>query len=255
MQSESINRRNFMKTAALSTGAIFSGAPLLASARDARHTFNAIGQNSRILFQGDSITDAGRDRTSPGPNTANSLGRGYALLASAALLQKFPAKNLQCFNRGISGNKVFQLAERWEDDCLDLEPDILSILIGVNDFWHMMKHGYEGTIETYQNDFTALLERTKSALPDVKLIIGEPFALNEGTAIDDDWFPAFGEYQQAAKTIADNFDAVFIPYQHLFEEASGQVNATYWSADGVHPSLAGSELMAQAWIDALAKLS
>jgi lysophospholipase L1-like esterase len=171
------------------------------------------------------------------------------------LLKKFPAKNLQCFNRGISGNKVFQLAERWEDDCLDLQPDILSILIGVNDFWHMMKHDYEGTIETYRNDFTALLERTKSALPDVKLIIGEPFALNEGTAIDDDWFPAFGEYQQAAKTIADNFDAVFIPYQHLFEEASGQVNATYWSADGVHPSLAGSELMAQAWIDALAKLS
>lgn len=255
MHSESKSRRNFMKAAALSTGVIFSGAPLFASAQDSRQTFNAIEPNTRILFQGDSITDAGRDRNSPGPNNANSLGSGYALLASAALLQKFPARVLQCFNRGISGNKVFQLADRWEDDCIDLQPDILSILIGVNDFWHMMKHGYEGTIETYRNDFTALLERTKAALPDVKLIIGEPFALNEGSAIDDDWFPAFGEYQQAARMIAENFNAVFIPYQHIFEEASGEVSATYWSGDGVHPSVAGSELMAHAWIDALAKIS
>ncbi len=248
------DRRNFLKSAALSTGMILSGASLVHAVEKDRGDFPILKTNSRILFQGDSITDAGRDRSSPGPNNANSLGRGYAFLASAELLEKFPEQDLQIFNRGISGNKVFQLAERWGEDCLNLKPDILSILIGVNDFWHMMKHGYEGTLETYQNDFTALLERTKNELPDVRLIIGEPFALKEGSAVKDDWFPAFSEYQRAAREIAMEFDAVFIPFQHIFDEAGSRASLTYWSADGVHPSVAGSELMANAWLNALTRI-
>jgi lysophospholipase L1-like esterase len=96
---------------------------------------------------------------------------------------------LKFFNRGISGSKVYQLAERWQVDCLDLKPNVLSILIGVNDFWHKQKMQYDGTLEKYESDYRALVKRTKSALPDVKLIICEPFLLNFG-AVDDSWFPS-----------------------------------------------------------------
>ena len=99
------------------------------------------------------------------------------MLAAAALLEKYASLNLKIYNKGISGNKVFQLAERWDKDCLELKPDVLSILIGVNDIWHKLNGQYNGTVEIYRKDYIALLERTKKALPDVKLIICEPFAV------------------------------------------------------------------------------
>src|SRR5262245_6440742 len=108
-----------------------------------------------ILFQGDSITDAGRKKDDDAPNSAAALGKGYSWLAAAQLLVDRPDDNFKIFNRGISGNKVYQLAERWQADCLVLKPDVLSILIGVNDYWHKKKHGYDGTLETYESDYMA----------------------------------------------------------------------------------------------------
>ena len=136
-----------------------------------------IGPGQTILFQGDSITDAGRKQDDPAANSQPALGNGYAWLAAAQLLVDRPERQLKIFNRGISGNKVYQLAERWQADCLDLKPDVLSILIGVNDFWHKLKHGYDGTLEKYETDYRALVKRTKDALPNVKLVICEPFVL------------------------------------------------------------------------------
>jgi lysophospholipase L1-like esterase len=202
-----------------------------------------------ILFQGNSITDGGRDRGVTGPNSQSGLGGGYVLFAAAELLEAHPEKDLQCYNRGISGNKVFQLADRWDRDCLDLAPDVLSILIGVNDYWHTLSGSYEGTPEVYADDFRSLLDRTLEALPDVDLIIGEPFVLPEGSAVTKKWLPAFKPYQQAARTIAGDYEAAFIPYQAVFEEASRSVPQTYWSDDGVHPSTAGCRLMANAWLE------
>ena len=95
--------------------------------------------------------------------------------------------------------RFFQLADRWQTECLDIKPDILSILVGVNDFWHMVKHGYEGTLEIYEQDFRKLIKQTLNVLPHVKLIIGEPYALAEGSAVDSEWFPAFDGYRAAAK--------------------------------------------------------
>lgn len=203
-------------------------------------------QGDVILFQGDSITDAGRNREQGDANNARALGTGYAFMAASKLLRDHAGRDLRIYNRGISGNKVYQLADRWNDDCLELKPDVLSILIGVNDFWHMINGKYEGTLETYRNDFTALLERTKEQLPDVKLIIGEPFAVAGVKAVDATWFPRFTEYQQAARDIANKFNAAFIPYQQIFDKASKSVAPSYWTSDGVHPSLAGAELMAEA---------
>lgn len=213
-----------------------------------------IPENATILFQGDSITDSGRNRKEMSPNTAAGLGNGYSFLASSDLLLNYPEKKIKCLNRGVGGDKVYQLEQRWQRDCLDLQPNILSILVGVNDFWHTLDFNYRGDAETYEKDYRALLDRTGEALPGVKLIIGEPFALRGGSAISDEWYPDFPKYQKASRQIAEDFNAAFIPYQSIFDEASKQVSATYWSGDGVHPTLAGNQLMANAWLETFKRL-
>ncbi|CAN0255658.1 unnamed protein product, partial [Chrysoparadoxa australica] len=159
-------------------------------------------------------------------------------------------------NRGISGNKVFQLSDRWDKDCLDLKPDVVSILIGVNDYWHTFKHGFEGTAASYEQDLDALLKQTKEASPNVKIIIGEPFALKDGSAIKEikNWYPEFLKYQAAAKSIAQKHQTAWIPYQKIFDDASKNVPSSHWSGDGVHPSFAGSHLMAKSWVKAFNSL-
>ncbi len=201
----------------------------------------------RIVFQGDSITDAGRSRGNYYANAGNGMGGGYVYQIVADLLGSHATANIQCFNRGISGNKVFQLADRWDLDCLALHPDVLSILIGVNDYWHMIGDKYDGTAEIYARDFRQLLQRTKDALPNVKLIIGEPFAVRGGTAIDEQW-SAFGDYRATARLLATEFEAGFVPYHSLFEDALAHAPAAYWCPDGVHPSIAGAHLMKEAWL-------
>jgi lysophospholipase L1-like esterase len=209
-----------------------------------------IGANAVVLFQGDSITDAGRDRSrEQNANDARALGNGYALLAASQLLIEHGA-GLKIYNRGISGNKVFQLAERWDADCISRTPDVVSILIGVNDIWHKLNGQYDGTVEVYERDYRALLERTRQALPRVKLVICEPFVLRCG-AVNDKWFPDFDGYRAAAKRVAGDFKAVFIPFQSMFDEAAQKAPPAHWAADGVHPTMAGAQLMAQAWLRAV----
>jgi lysophospholipase L1-like esterase len=173
------------------------------------------------------------------------------MLTGAAMLEKYASLNLKIYNKGISGNKVFQLAERWDKDCLEIKPDVLSILIGVNDFWHKLNGQYNGTPEIYRNDYISLLERTKKALPNIKLIICEPFAVPGVKAVDDKWYPEFYEYQKAARAIADKFGAVFIPFQKIYDEAQKKATGSYWTGDGVHASLAGAAIMAEAWMGAV----
>ncbi|WP_343693638.1 SGNH/GDSL hydrolase family protein [Chitinophaga sp.] len=251
-QSTYSPRRKFLRNLSLGTLAAAALPDLsLAAAHGGSAKKITLKKDAVILFQGDSITDAGRKRDNDEANNTNALGNGYAFLAAAALLKQFPDKNLKIYNRGISGNKVHQLAERWDTDCLNLQPDVLSILIGVNDYWHTLTGGYTGTIKTYKNDLTALLDRTKQKLPNVQLIIGEPFAVNHVRAVDDKWFPAFNDYRAAAKEIAGKYDAVFIPYQEIMDKAQKSAPGSYWTGDGVHPSLAGAELMASSWLEAV----
>ena len=204
-----------------------------------------------ILFQGDSITDAHRKRDEKEPNNSSGLGSGYPVLAAAELLNRYPGKNLRIYNKGISGNKVYQLAERWDADCLEIQPTVLSILVGVNDFWHTLVNGYKGTIQTYRDDYKALLDRTRQKFPNVRLIIGEPYAVTGVKAVDASWYPAFNEYREAAREIAESFGAVFIPYQAVYDKAQQSAPGSYWTADGVHPSLAGAQLMAETWLGAI----
>ena len=248
----SSNRRSFIKNAAVGTLAGLTVPQIVSSAfAEAGVKKIKLNANDIILFQGDSITDSGRDRKQTGVNTTTGMGTGYALLAGSNLLLHNPEKNLQIYNRGISGDKVFQLADRWDAECLQLKPTVLSVLIGVNDYWAVKKHGYTGTIETYRSDYKKLVDRTKQALPDVKLIIGEPFAVLDVKEVDQSWYPKFDEFRVAARELAAEFEATFIPYQTVFDKAAKSAPGSYWTMDGVHPNLAGINLMAQAWLGAV----
>jgi lysophospholipase L1-like esterase len=252
MENTNNSRRSFIRKAALGGMMAISIPEILAASMGEKGTKKVqLTKGNVVLFQGDSITDAGRNKEDQGFNTAKILGTGYAVLAAADLLNEYASLELKIFNRGISGNKVYQLAERWDKDCLDLKPDVLSILIGVNDFWHKLNGNYNGTVEIYKKDFIALLERTKKVLPNVKLIIGEPFAVPDIKAVDGKWYPEFYAYQQAAREVATLFGADLIPYQKIFDEAKKQAPGVYWTGDGVHPTLAGAQLMAEAWSETI----
>lgn len=255
-QKPNSNRRNFIRNVSMGSLAAIS-LPNIVSAAMASEAPRAkkitLKKDAVILFQGDSITDAGRKRDQNEANNPGALGNGYAYLTAAALLREFPDKNLRIYNKGISGNKVYQLAERWDADCLQIKPDVLSILIGVNDYWHTLNGSYKGTVQTYRDDLIALLERTKKQLPDVQLIIGEPFAVNGVKAVDDKWYPAFNDYRAAAREIATKFDASFIPYQAIYDKAQHSAPGSYWTGDGVHPAIAGASLMAASWMETIKK--
>ena len=248
---ENTSRRNFLKKSSLAGVGLLTIPQLVSTAfaEEKRSKKIVISKDDVILFQGDSITDAGRKRDKINPNQASALGSGYAMIAASGLLYDYPGKNLKVYNRGVSGNKVYQLADRWANDTLNLKPNILSILVGVNDFWHTLVNGYKGTIKTYNDDYRTMLDKTKQALPDVKLIIGEPYAVIGVKSVDEKWYPAFDEYRKAAREIADSYDAVFIPYQSIYDKAQKLAPGAYWTVDGVHPTLAGARLMAHAWME------
>lgn len=208
-----------------------------------------ISADARVfLFQGDSITDAGRDRKRQATNDSRSLGRGYPLLIAGRLLQEYPARKLQIHNRGISGNKVPDLQKRWKEDCLDIKPDVLSILIGVNDIWHKLNGRYDGTVKDYQDGYRKLLEETQKALPNTKIVVCEPFVLRCG-AVNDKWFPEFDQRREAALQLASELSLTVVRFQEMFDTATESGAPGYWAGDGVHPTLAGHALMAKTWCE------
>lgn len=202
---------------------------------------------SRVLFQGDSITDAGRIYDDP-----TDLGGGYPALIAALYNARYPWKKIEFLNRGISGNRAADLRSRWQKDCLDLAPDVVSILIGINDTWRRYDSNDPTSAETYAENYRFILEKTSQS--GARLIVLEPFVLpfpedRKGWRVDLD--PKI----QAARELAREFSALYIPLDGLFAAASAHLPCSYWASDGVHPSLAGHALIAQAWIEAVEKLA
>jgi len=138
------------------------------------------------------------------------------------------------------------LEQRWAADTIALKPDVLSILIGVNDYWHTKTHGYKGTVADYETGFAALLQATRQALPSVRLVVIEPFVLRCG-AVDASWFPEFDERRAAAARVARRVNATFVPMQDRFTALASRSTPEYWAADGVHPTAAGHGLIAERW--------
>lgn len=211
-----------------------------------------LNRNDTVLFQGDSITDTGRPRDNVQPNQPEALGAGYARDACAMLLAGHPELNLQCHNRGISGNTVLDLAARWQADCLDLKPDVLSILIGVNDTWHGTGEHKPVTVtlEAYDATYRRLLDQTLQVNAQVRFVLCVPFVLRCG-AVGDHWFPEFSGRQDIVRTIAADYGAVLVDFQEMFDALASRSEPAYWAGDGVHPSMAGHMAMAQRWCQAV----
>ncbi len=203
-----------------------------------------------ILFQGDSITDAHRSREDD-----NNLGLGYPTLVKGVLGFESPGE-YQFINRGISGNRVVDLYARIKLDIINLKPDVMSILIGVNDVWHEVSWQNGVEAEKYYKFYSMLIEEIKEALPDIKIMILEPFVL-KASATEETWDVFHTEVckrAEKAKAIAEKYQLTFIPLQDKFNEASQSCPADYWLSDGVHPTTMGHELIKREWLKAYKSL-
>ena len=197
-----------------------------------------------VLFQGDSITDAGRDREDP-----SHLGYGYANFVAAWLTAKFPQLRMTFFNRGISGSRVVDLKTRWQVDCLELKPDWVSILIGINDTWRRFDSGIITTTTEFEENYRLILQQTNENL-NANLIICEPFLLpypDDRVAWREDLDPKIN----AVRRLAREFNAIYIPLDGLFASVVTQQDIKVWLPDGVHPTQAGHALIAQRWLAAV----
>lgn len=201
-------------------------------------------KDGRILFQGDSITDGNRGRNAD-PN--HILGHGYAFIIAARYGDILAERNLTFLNRGISGNTVADLAARWQKDTLDLKPDVLSILIGINDL------GRGVTVETFEQQYDALLEQTTKAMPNMRLVLCEPFGLPVGR-YKDNWEQFRAELvkrQSVVAKLAVKYRAPVVPFQKAFDDACRRAPAEHWIWDGIHPTYSGHQIMADAWVRAV----
>lgn len=204
-----------------------------------------------ILFQGDSITDAGRSY-----ERDDIRGRGYATMVSGELGLSYP-EEYEFINRGISGNRIVDIYARMKRDIINLKPDYMSLLIGVNDVWHDFSESPNGVAtDKFEKVYSMLIEELKEALPDLKMMILEPFVLKgSGTSEGingEDIYPAFRadvlDKAAAAKRVSEKYNIPFIPLQEKFDSLYNPENPSYWLIDGVHPNAPGHALITREWI-------
>ena len=197
-------------------------------------------KDARILFQGDSITDGNRGR---GVDPNHILGHGYQFIVAAKYGALLADRNLTFINKGISGNTVLDLEKRWQKDALELKPEVLSILIGVNDNSHNVP------LDQYEQVYDKLLTETKAALPDVKFVLCEPFTLAVGKRKEnwEGWNEGIKKRQAIVAKLAEKHHAALVHFQKVFDDACQKAPADHWIWDGVHPTYSGHQIMAQEW--------
>ena len=199
---------------------------------------------SNIVFYGDSITDCGRNR-----ELDSLMGYGYPAIVTGKLSLENPEKD--CFyNRGISGNRIVDLYAQI-NGVLNLTPDVISILIGVNDVWHKFSSNNGVNTAKFEKVYTLLLEEFFEKFPNVKIMILEPF-LMRAAPIDsyyDEFRAEVEEKAQAARRVAEKFSLPFVELQSKFDKLYNPEKPTYWLRDGVHPTHAGHMLIANEWIE------
>ncbi len=198
----------------------------------------------KFIFQGDSITDCNRSREGCDPYL---LGTGYAFLTSAKLLTKYPEKDIQFINRGISGNRITDLFARWKRDMLNLAPNMLTILIGVNDTWHEAEHGEGVSVGQYETLYRMLIEWTLQEKPDLKIALLEPFILDTGAvaAWEEKYKKEVFARAETVKKIAGDFGLLFVPLQEKILAAANAYGAEKVLRDGVHPTAFGHALISE----------
>lgn len=210
-----------------------------------------------ILFQGDSITDCGRNR-----EDLTSTGTGYAHMVTGQLGCEAPGV-YTFVNKGISGNRIVDVYARIKADIINLKPDVMSVLIGVNDVWHELGGKCNGvSAEKFEKIYDLLIEEILQALPDIKIMIMEPFVLEgKATAATAEEPHRWNYFKDevplraaAAKRIAKKYNLPYITLQDKFDEACQQAPAAYWLRDGVHPTPMGHWIIKNAWMEAFSKM-
>jgi len=199
-----------------------------------------------ILFQGDSITDGGRWRA--GSDFNHIMGQDYAYVLAAEIGATTPQRQLVFLNRGISGDRVPDLLARWQTDTLDLHPQLLSILVGVND---LMGEGPRTvTPEQYEAGYDKLLSQTVAMLPGIRIVLCQPFILPVGKRKESFsvLMPEMKKYQAAVDRLGVKYDLPVVHFQAAFDAAIQLAPPEHWSWDGIHPTYAGHGLMAREWL-------
>ncbi|GJM79436.1 MAG: SGNH/GDSL hydrolase family protein [Paenibacillus sp.] len=201
-----------------------------------------------VLFQGDSITDGNRGRDY---DLNHILGHGYAYIIAAKLGHQFAHLQPAFINRGVSGDRVSDLYARWNEDAISLKPDVLSLLVGVNDAWRQMSGEPSGATDRFERAYRHLLEETREVLPSTRLVLCEPFILKTGATAEKwtEWERLIKRYQDTVRQLAEEFGVVHVPLQDAFDAATEKAEAAYWLWDGVHPTAAGHDLLAERWLE------
>lgn len=203
--------------------------------------------NETVLFQGDSITDMARGRTED-PN--HILGHSYVFLIASRYGAAYPEQNIKFLNRGCSGDTVQSLADRWDRDTVALKPDVVSILVGINDVLAVRNQGKPLPTEAIFETYDELLAQISHANPQVKLMLCEPFILDVGRVKEDPtyWHESVGKLQSLVARLAAKYKAPVAHFQRVLDNALQRAPADYWIWDGVHPTYAGQQLLADEWI-------
>ncbi len=202
-----------------------------------------IDPGSRILFTGDSITDCGSSLS----NDINFLGHGYPVFIASLLGARYPEYEFSFVNTGVSGNDITELAKRWQHDVLDHKPDVLSILIGINDAGARYSHNTSISAMEFSCIYKDLLEQTRKNLPETKIVLMEPFVL----PLHEDqrnWRADLDPKIQAVRELAEEFSCILIPLDGIFAAAASRREKSFWVKDGVHPTPTGHALIAESWI-------
>ena len=208
---------------------------------------------ARLLFQGDSITDMKWGRNQKDRN--HYLGHSYVFLLASRLGVDMADANLEFFNRGVSGNKVSDLRKRWQKDAIEINPDWLTVLIGVNDV--SQGRGQPVDLKKWEQDYRHILNQSRRANHKLNIVLMDPFVLRMTRLnSDDQWKYWRGEIDKLGKIVvrlAKDFNAIHVETQKIFDQAASQVSPGNWIWDGVHPLPQGHELIARNWLQAVAK--
>jgi lysophospholipase L1-like esterase len=251
-----LDRRNFLMTGAIAAGAATLGGTGRAEAAAANpagvggynYRLPRLPSGTRLVFQGDSITDMNWGRNEGDRN--HYLGHSYVYLIAARLGVDCAADKLEFFNRGASGNGISNLKERWQKDAVDMKPDLLSILIGVNDVNRMLQ-GLKA--KDWEADYHAILDASRKANPGLKLVLLDPFVLASGNLAKPDefrkWRGQIDLMLPVVGKLAKEFDAVHIKTQEVFDAACKALSPGQWIWDGIHPLPQGHELIARNWLE------
>lgn len=211
-------------------------------------------EGSRLVFLGDSITDMNWGRNEIDRN--HYLGHSYVFLLAGRLGVEMPEARLDFYNRGKSGNAVWQLRERWQQDAIDMRPDLLSILIGTNDVGQGLRNPDRTiTPEAFEEDYRFILEASRKANPDLRLVLMDPFVLPTGPlAKEQAYLQRRGltdQMRAVVARLAGEYDAVHVPTQDIFDAAAAAAGSENWIWDGIHPLPPGHELIARHWLEAV----